>query len=323
MNDEQVSFILKHGEHLVSKSETFIKYKYNDLDVIYRAKDMYVNATKLCVTQNKDIRTLIRSKFWTTQIIPVYSKYIQDSKQLSENPQRSENDSNVLFYTLDGGYREFQGYYVHPKLLNKVAEYCSVEYGLRVSEIMDNINYEICTRNITLTQKLDEQKQRIDELEYMIHRHDEGKLMIEGDIELVPFPGSSDKLLIYVREIKQVIHEPDHRYISCYNPDIVYNSFKYYIKHGIIDTVTFVVDRFYKNLFGGDIDVIADIITQIKNNEYKINKTIQELNNNDLNHILEYKHEKIQFPFCGSAASFCMRSSFSGQEEREACHCSN
>ena len=51
---------------------------------------------------------------------------------------------------------------------------------------MDLINEELMKRNITFEQKLNEQQEQINKLNYELARRDEGFKQVEGEIEIIP-----------------------------------------------------------------------------------------------------------------------------------------
>lgn len=107
------------------KNEEFIISKYNDIEIIYRMKDMYFNAGVMCSSQGRRIIKLFETKYWKDQVKPIYERYLNNLNAAVQIRTPPENVK--LSYSLDGSYQEFQGTYIHPKLINRIAQWCSVE----------------------------------------------------------------------------------------------------------------------------------------------------------------------------------------------------
>jgi hypothetical protein len=57
-----------------------------------------------------------------------------------------------------------KGWYIHPKLVHFVAEYCSIRYAFKVAEIMDLINEKNQLLNKTLEDTISEMRKENEEL---------------------------------------------------------------------------------------------------------------------------------------------------------------
>jgi hypothetical protein len=109
--------------------ETFIQTKYNDVSIMVRTKDKYINASHLCTAAHKDFRTFCKTKRWS-QIIQFWG--ISRKNETAQKP---------AVYEIKKGFNDAVfGKYIHPELIHFVAEYVSIEYSFKVKHIMDTIN---------------------------------------------------------------------------------------------------------------------------------------------------------------------------------------
>jgi hypothetical protein len=92
--------------------EKFYEDHYNDIRIIVREKDGYINTTKMCTDNNKRFRDYIKFDEW---------KEIERFFQLSEG---GGNSHRVPLYELRQGYpAKVTGSYIHPKLVHFVAHW--------------------------------------------------------------------------------------------------------------------------------------------------------------------------------------------------------
>ncbi|KAI5498029.1 hypothetical protein TVAGG3_0822930 [Trichomonas vaginalis G3] len=128
-----------------SNGETFTKGTYNDIEVLRRDKDGYINATKMAREAgrlNHLNRFLNSAKM--QEILEFWMKEYGRAK--------SGSTSKQAFYELTKGViNEFKGIYIHPDLVHFVAEWCSVKYAFYVKDIMDSIDKKV-------HEKLDEEE---------------------------------------------------------------------------------------------------------------------------------------------------------------------
>lgn len=289
LSPELTKLIIESGEISTVKKENFIAHSYNGLEIIYREKDMYVNAGNLCSTQHKDFKMLMRTKYWKEEIIPAYESDILSQITNTENPDQHPNTTDFkLFYYLDPGYQKFQGYYIHPRLVHEVAHWCSITYSITVSKYMDSINEELIRKNITFEQKLKEQEEYVKQLQTTIDRHDEGKITIEGEIEIIPFrPGNI--YTIKANQFPTIEKKPTHRYISTFNSQSILTNIKYYSNLDLIEGVEFIDKSF--SVFKGEIDRLVEVVQNFKNNVPIITTNkLKELNERDLAEAKKYNH---------------------------------
>ena len=112
-------------------SNTFEIKTFNGISIIVNKADGYINASQMCSSNNKKWRVYKNTKQWK-QLIEVFEKhYKQGVQKLTPS------------YYLEKVKPQYQGEYIHPKLVHFVAEYCSVEYAFIVAELMDSINEKI------------------------------------------------------------------------------------------------------------------------------------------------------------------------------------
>lgn len=98
----------------------------------------YVNASQMCSSNNKRWREYKRTNAWQ-EIVEIYEEFIK-------NTCESKIFQGVSFPTPYFDIkitRDFQGCYIHPKLVHFVAEYCSKRYAYMVAELMDSINDQV------------------------------------------------------------------------------------------------------------------------------------------------------------------------------------
>ena len=113
----------------------FEKKTYNGIEIIVETNTGYVNASQMCSSNNKRWREYKRTNAWK-EIIEIYDEFIK-------NTCESKIFQGVNFPTPYFDIkitRDFQGCYIHPKLVHLVAEYCSKRYAFMVAELMDSIN---------------------------------------------------------------------------------------------------------------------------------------------------------------------------------------
>lgn len=298
LSEKLITLIETTGKPRTAKNETFIIHTYNDLEVVYRQSDMYINAGKLCKSQGKDVKRLFATDYWKNEVIPAYAEYISEKITKPENRPRSEDSNSdentsenelVLFYKLDSGYREFQGFYVHPKLINIIAQWCSIKYNIKVTEYMDSINEELTIQNTTFQQKLQEQQENVSQLQVELKKRDAGRIMLEGELEIIP--KNNNEYRVCAQEFKTITQDPNHDYIITYNPYVILNQFKTYLEYNAIDNISLVTDKM-NIIVRGDRDIIRSTLTSMANNTFTITKSISELNDIELVRIEAYETNK-------------------------------
>ena len=109
---------------------------YNGISIIEETNTKYVNASRMCTDNNKTWRKYKQSKQWKDTI---------EAFNLVIKPKVSDGVQNLptSFEAKNGVKPEFQGEYIHPKLVHFVAEYCSKIYAFKVAELMDSINNSV------------------------------------------------------------------------------------------------------------------------------------------------------------------------------------
>ena len=109
--------------------EDFIHGTYNEISVLIRKSDGYINATVLCNQFNKRFRKLFENKSWQEY----YHEFLNNFKT-------SPNTGEYIYELSKGFAKRFAGSYVHPKLINYIMFWASPRYAVYVCEIMDLIN---------------------------------------------------------------------------------------------------------------------------------------------------------------------------------------
>lgn len=125
----------------MSEMFKFEKQTYNGISIIRETTTGYVNASQMCSSNGKVYRQFKTTKQFK-EIIEIYEEFIK-SHEIHKEIQ------GVVFPTpyFEIDYtKDFQGTYIHPKLVHFIAEYCSKRYSFIVSELMDSINDSVHER---------------------------------------------------------------------------------------------------------------------------------------------------------------------------------
>ena len=128
---------------------------YNDIEIIVRNTDGYVNITKILIDNGKYYKNFKQNKSFQHKIdvISVMAG-IPTIDILDENSTKTM--SNTLRDT-----------YAHPLLVNYVCMWRNDEYATKVDIIMNTINEELHLRNIDLQTKINEIKDEVDHVDEM------------------------------------------------------------------------------------------------------------------------------------------------------------
>lgn len=153
----------------MSETFNFEKQTYNGISIIRETTTCYVNASQMCSSNGKAFRQFKTTKQFK-EIIEIYNEFV-------ESTEIEREIQGVVFPTpyFDIDFtKEFQGTYIHPKLVHFIAEYCSKRYAFMVAELMDSINDSVHQRlnDLKLTETpqnantvfnliIDEQKDRL------------------------------------------------------------------------------------------------------------------------------------------------------------------
>lgn len=147
----------------------------DDIIVIMRKKDGYINATRLCHDISKKLNTNREFKFWNRLDIAHELK-----KAVGSSVHMCTDD---LLNTITGGQvQEIRGTYVHPDLIPHIASWASPQFAVKVSRIVNKYfndkQLKIKDKIIRQQQsKINEHKDRIDELiEKMDKQSEEARL---------------------------------------------------------------------------------------------------------------------------------------------------
>jgi hypothetical protein len=232
--------------------EKFYDDHYNDVHIIVRDKDGYVNATKMGNDNGKEFKALLRNQEWTNIIDKFASLWV------------GENSPPPLIELSKGYSNKIKGYYIHPKLVHFVAHWCSVDYAFKVSHIMDLLNEELHNRTITLEQK-------IAELERDLENANTGKRVILGEIIIQKrTPGAYH---IYPKQRSSRIQIKNAEKIPYYNSVQVFNLFKFYVKHQLIDGITING----KGIFKGDLTLIKNYLDIVSKRSFRSNLSFEDI----------------------------------------------
>ena len=237
--------LLKH-EIFEENNEKFKITTYNDISVIINLKTGYYNAAKICSDNNTEFKKLNRNQSFQEKIIKTKKYY---------------NIQEELKYELKSGFTsKFNGTYVHPKLVNYICMWANDEYAFKVDHIMGLINEELHQKNITLEDK-------IKQLEYQIKDH------------CTPI-NRSIKTHLYVNKIKNNLYRFIYRTQPFVNKTNVVKEYEFInaddVKKILIRNVKYLDNiltyegKGLYNIF--DLDKLDEIINNIKNNTFKVEK---------------------------------------------------
>jgi hypothetical protein len=101
--------------------DTYAKATYGPFDVIMMKRNGYINATKFCEKAKKDINKWMNNK---------------TSKNIIKCLSKSTNED--LTIKIKNGNTDTGGIYVHPDLIIHIARWCSAEFAVKVSDIVNN-----------------------------------------------------------------------------------------------------------------------------------------------------------------------------------------
>ena len=119
-------------------SETFTWGSYNDISILIRDSDGYVNVTKL--SETKRVRKYFESDKWR-EIVEYWMKIPHIGVQSNDTNSKNIPMSHYLLNeSIPDNKKELRGTYVHPELIHFIAEWVSVEYAFKVSYIMNSKN---------------------------------------------------------------------------------------------------------------------------------------------------------------------------------------
>ena len=188
----------------VSKSEikyhgeTFREVKYLNISVIIDSNGYY-QASKFCKDTGKgfiDWLRLVR----TTELMNMYSQKLG----LPIENRLGEESHLALMTNRNGKFHQFKGYYIHPKLVHHLCEWCNLMYAFKVAEIMELLDEETKLRNISLDEKMNEMSH---ELEQLKKRNEE--LESENDDLIIKYDN-----MVHEKSVKTNI---DTRYLRIYD----------------------------------------------------------------------------------------------------------
>ena len=109
---------------------------YNGISIVRETNSNYVNASRMCSDNHKTWRKFKNSKSWKDTL---------EAFDLVIKPHLSDAGKfgTPSFIAPKQVKPEFQGEYVHPKLVHFIAEYCNKIYAFKVAELMDSINDKV------------------------------------------------------------------------------------------------------------------------------------------------------------------------------------
>jgi hypothetical protein len=172
-------------------NEDFKIGTYNGVSIIYREKDKYINATKLCADGKRDFRTFKRGDRW---------------KKIKEFWQKEAcANLHMPVYELRKNYDKAQGQYIHPDLIHFLADWISIEYAFKVAKIMNLINVKNQLANQTLEDTILDLQDQLDEARTTIEMKDKIIQQQDKHIDKTSVPlQNSDKYLYILRNEQRV-----------------------------------------------------------------------------------------------------------------------
>ena len=117
--------------------ETFTWSSYNDISILIRDLDGYVNATKMASDNGKQKNF---SRFMNGEKMNEVVKFWIETCATSKTILQKKDPFYLLNEGISNEYNDLRGTYVHPELIHFIAEWISVEYAFKVSYIMNSIN---------------------------------------------------------------------------------------------------------------------------------------------------------------------------------------
>jgi hypothetical protein len=144
--------------------------KFGDFNVIIMKDSGYINASKICKDADKEFRHWNANNY-TNQLIDT----------LSSNSGISRCD--LMIQNKGGSSKDafLRGTYVHPKLIVHIASWCSPEYALKVSDIVNeyHIKEAVEEKEKLLKKKQDKIDKLSNKVDLLLFRND--KLLNKND----------------------------------------------------------------------------------------------------------------------------------------------
>ena len=109
---------------------------YNGISIIRETTSGYINASQMCSDNNRKWRSFTTTKNWKNKLAAFKRSSIYRNSEAAQIWAPS-------FIARKQVRPEYQGEYIHPKLIHFVAEWCSDDYAFQVAELMDSINENV------------------------------------------------------------------------------------------------------------------------------------------------------------------------------------
>ena len=143
----------KNSEVININGRSFRRTTWNGISVIQDVETGYYQASKICKDNGKKLKHWLENKR-TDELLEAYALHL--GKQIKNSEAAiPTSEPNVLMYKIVSGgtiqvTNEFQGWFIHPKLVHHIAEWASIDYAIKVEEIMNLINEQNKLLNQTL-----------------------------------------------------------------------------------------------------------------------------------------------------------------------------
>ena len=118
---------------------------YNGMEIIQESETKFVNASSFCKQFKKRLGRLFESVNWK-EYISEFELEFKDELEGKSTMANLPPWSFKLNAGIPDSLKRLRGLYVHPKLINYIAIWCSPKYSIKVGKIMDSINDKVHER---------------------------------------------------------------------------------------------------------------------------------------------------------------------------------
>ena len=125
-----------NGDKVSAITYDFKQETYNGISIVRETNTGYINASRMCSDNRKSWRDYKRTK--------TFKSLLETFKnEVFSKASKGAGITAPSFMLQNGIKPEFQGEYIHPKLVHFVAEWVSFSYAFKVAELMDSINTQV------------------------------------------------------------------------------------------------------------------------------------------------------------------------------------
>lgn len=158
-------------EHI---NEKYAYGAYGEFRIMMMRKNSYINATKLCNENNKQLKHWLENKNGKDLVDEVKKEINRSKNSMVGYPTIEENEEVEPIITIKGGNKKLQlvtGTYVHPLLIPHIASWISPVFAIKVSKIVNE--FIVTEYKNKLLEKEQENLSLIDKMNLMIKKMDE------------------------------------------------------------------------------------------------------------------------------------------------------